>query len=235
METYRNLSNLEPFIKGLADQQPQMLVALGDSNTDNAWFTGGAKQWPELLHTRLRQHYGCLRLQLVNAGICGNTVLSLLDRLKRDVLRVQPELVILCIGSNDANRLSDADYEDGLQRVLDLIAGCGSAVLVRTPTPIWQKDKGYNRIWPDDDKLRAKVGVIRKVADARALAFIDTYALWHEMEAEGRLDMHDLMTDAVHTNAAGHRLVYRQILPAFACPVEPSAGQPGEGAGGAGS
>lgn len=86
------MSTLAPFLDRLCANQSCVLIALGDSNTDNTRFAGAGKQRPELLHTELKQHYRTQRLLLVNAGVSGDTVLNALDRFDTDVAAFGPTL-----------------------------------------------------------------------------------------------------------------------------------------------
>jgi lysophospholipase L1-like esterase len=215
--TIAHADQLKPFLDALREKRHQVLVALGDSNTCNAQFTSGMKQWPELLHDELRGTYGTQEITLINAGISGDAVTEADARLERDALRHRPDLTVVCLGSNDAGRLSDADFERGLERILDRIAACGSRFALRTPTPIVEYQPAPEHLWKGDDKLRAKVAIIRAVAARRKCAFIDTYEQFWELEHAGRLDSGKLFCDAVHTNGPGHQLVCRGLLPAFGC------------------
>lgn len=213
MSFIQRCGTLQAFLGRVRAKVPTLLLALGDSNTNNTGFTAGAKQWPELLHSRIKDACASQSLLLVNAGVSGDAVTEAEARYATDVYRFRPELVILCLGSNDANRLSDDAFRDGLGRLLDRLDRDGARVLLRTPTPVWERQP--SRIWPDDVKLRTKVEIIRRLADERALPFVDTYAWWCDLETRGDLVMERLMTDEVHTNAAGHALVEAQLAYAF--------------------
>lgn len=214
---YRRCQDLPAFVEALRRQERRWLCCLGDSNTCNTNFTRGGKQWAELLHSALKDAAGSQTLMLANAGVSGDTVESVLARFEHDVARVRPDLTIVCLGSNDGNQLSDAAFDAGLHAIIDQLLALGGQVVLRTPTPIWEREP--SRIWPEDVKLRAKIERIRVIADARALPLIDTYGLWLEAEQRGELRIADIMHDAVHTDAVGHRLVFRQLLPAFGLPM----------------
>lgn len=216
---YRRCAALPAFVEALRRGERRWLCALGDSNTCNTHFTRGGKQWPELLHSALKDAAGTQTLMLANAGVSGDSVVEALARFDHDVARVRPDLTIVCLGSNDANRLDDAAFDAGLGTLVDRLLALGGQVLLRTPTPVWERKP--SRIWPGDDRLRAKVERIRALADARGLPLVDTYALWLEAEREAGLRIADIMADEVHTDALGHRLVFRQLLPAFGLPVPP--------------
>lgn len=219
MQHAANLDGMKPFMDKLRAGQHCLLVALGDSNTCNATFTAGAKQWPELLHSELRIHYGTQAVLLLNAGICGDTAQDALRRLESDVLDHRPDLTVVCLGSNDAGRLSDAEFRAALDDLLDRLAAGGSAVLLRTPTPVMELEPPPPHLWRRDDNLRAKVAVTRAIAAERGLPFVDLYAAWFDMGDRGELDIAPLMHDCVHTNAEGHRQVFRTLAPAFGLPL----------------
>lgn len=190
-------------------------MALGDSNTNNTHFTDGGKQWPELLHADLKEAYGTQKLLLLNAGVSGDTVRDALARFETDVARFRPDFVILCLGSNDANKLSDEEFAAGYNLLVDKLLALGCALLLKTPTPVWERSNGLNRIWPEDAKLQRRVEQTRQIARERGLPLLDTYALWQADEAAGTLNLADLMKDEVHTNAKGHRKVFEEVREAI--------------------
>lgn len=143
---YQRCESLPVFIDQLRGPARHWLCALGDSNTCNTQFTAGGKQWPELLHATLKDLAGTQTLMLANAGVSGDSVVEALARFDHDVARIRLALTILCLGSNDAKRLSDVEFDVGLNELLDRLATLGSQVLLRTPTPVWERTP--SRIWP---------------------------------------------------------------------------------------
>lgn len=210
---YRRCDQLPAFVEALKRGERRWLCCLGDSNTCNTNFTAGAKQWPELLHHALKFAAGTQTLMLVNAGVSGDTVTDALARFDHDVARVRPDLTILCLGTNDAVHMDDATFDAGMNELIDRLEALGSQVVLRTPAPV--QEFNPSRIWPHDASRMAKRERICAIADARGLPLIDTYALWADAERRGELVMAELMTDEVHTNAAGHRLIFQQILSVF--------------------
>ncbi len=209
---------LNPFLDKLKSKQPSLLLALGDSNMDNTHFTGGGKQWPELLHTELKHHYGTNRVLLLNAAISGNTVLDALHRFETDVLAHRPTLTIFCLGSNDADHLTDEDFQKGYLECLDRLASIGSAILAFTPPPIMERKPEPAHIWRHDTKRRRKVEMIRELVRGRDLTFVDLCQIMIDLEDSGELKIGEIMDDEVHLNARGHQLVYRIFAPVFQLP-----------------
>ena len=210
---------LAPFCERLKRKEQSLLLALGDSNTCNTTFTYGAKQWPELLHSELRDHFGTQAVLLVNSGVSGDCSKMVLERFESTALHFQPNLTILCLGPND-RRLTVAEFRANMTEIIDRLQTAGSLVLLRTPTPIMEFKPEPKHLWRGDDELRARIEIIRELASQRTLAFVDTYAQWWECEESGFVPIGSLMADAVHTNALGHREVCRGLLPAFGAPIE---------------
>lgn len=217
MDYAENPERLQPVLDKMLARQPVLMVALGDSNTCNVNFTDGAKQWPELLQEGLKGRYGYQELFLFNAGICGDTVQDAGRRLERDVLRYHPDLVVVCFGTND-RRLDIETFRREFVAVCERLERAGATVLLRTTIPIMERNPAPAHVWKDDQDLRERLEVVRTVARERKLALFDTYRAWVEAEASGALHMGDVMKDEVHSNAAGHRLVFEQLLVLFPKP-----------------
>src|SRR5690349_14079100 len=76
-------------------QPGQTMLFLGDS------ITAATPGYLDVLHQVLSHSRPDLGLQLINAGIQGNTIRDLQARLDRDVLARRPDWVVICIGAND--------------------------------------------------------------------------------------------------------------------------------------
>ena len=136
------------------------------------------------------------------------------DRIRTALEGREPDLVIVCFGTND-RKLDVATFRLGLNELCQRIEAAGATVLLRTTLPIMELEPAPPHIWKNDGELRERLDVVREVAQARQLAFVDNYAAWCEREDKGRLVIKDLMADQIHSNAAGHRLIFEQLLEHF--------------------
>lgn len=211
---YRS-QQLKRFTEMLTHKEPCLLSAFGDSNTCNTNFTHGGKQWIEQLHSELRNHYNTQAVLLCNAGVSGNTILDGLKRFHTDVERFRPDCCIIAMGSNDAKRVSNVDFEAGLHRCIDRLEALGTSILVRTSTPVLEYEPKPGHIWQGATELCEKNAINLQVAEERNLAAVDVYRHWCDLEAAGELEIENVMHDAVHSNALGHALVFRSIAPVF--------------------
>src|SRR6516165_4975158 len=89
---------------------PGLIVCFGDSITSGGVGPNG---YVTLLQKRLPGR------NVVGAGISGNTVNELLDRIDRDVIARNPETVVVEVGVNDARFIRPDEFQRGLCRVVD--------------------------------------------------------------------------------------------------------------------
>ncbi|WP_430933835.1 SGNH/GDSL hydrolase family protein [Saccharicrinis sp. 156] len=79
-------------------------------------------------------------ITIVNKGVGGNSTLDLLKRLDKDVLKENPDLVILMVGANDMlnsrKMLSYAQYSENLEKIVRTVKESGSQVLMMSSPPV---------------------------------------------------------------------------------------------------
>jgi lysophospholipase L1-like esterase len=215
MQHYVNTHKLGGFVNKLRQRIPQTMVALGDSNTANQHFAAGFKQWPELLQTELRMSCDTQYLTLVNAGVCGDTAQAGLQRLQRDVLRFAPDVVFVTFGTNDCSKSDVETFTSSMSSIIEQLQQVGVTVIMRTVPPIMERQPPPDHIWKDNLTLQAIIASCHTLAQRYELCFADIYGLWEELERSGSFDLNAHMQDEVHTNAAGHKLIARQLMPLF--------------------
>lgn len=175
------------------------LVILGDSLTDGA-------AWPDWMVNTLRGE-GATTLSLHNAAICGETIAGIKARYAIDVLSLKPQLVIICIGTNDAIRgVTPEAFRRDLDEVVGTIRQSGAAVLLLTP-PFLEKPE-Y------DQRLVQLNAVIADVAKARGCLFGDLHADCEKLVKSGTRIWGD---DGIHHGMAGWRQMARSTLNALGC------------------
>jgi peptidoglycan/LPS O-acetylase OafA/YrhL/lysophospholipase L1-like esterase len=77
------------------------IVALGESQTFGPTLRDGEKPWPELLQDLFDQHASCgRRIEILNAGTEAYTLEDNLERMRRDILPLKPDLILSTHGMN---------------------------------------------------------------------------------------------------------------------------------------
>lgn len=153
-------------------------VAFGDSLTEGYGASEG-RSYPALLSKRLG-------VEIVNAGRSGDTTSSALQRLE-EVARLQPRVVLLCLGGNDTlNRDSQTAMISNLGAIIDRFHQQGSFVVligIRSASLRDQNQKHFSKLARDK-----RVFYVPDML--KGLAFKPVY-----------------MSDAIHPNDAGYERI----------------------------
>ncbi len=198
----------------------ERIVFLGDSITE---LGGKPDGYVILVANALREKYGLNAPQVIDAGISGNKVPDLQQRLERDVLSKEPSLVVIYIGINDVWHFSlpgligtsKEDYVAGLKDIIRRCKAIDAKVILCTPSVIGEKKTGEN---PQDKMLDEYAEMSRQVAaetqtrlcDLRKF-FVDYLSDHNQSDEEKGI----LTVDGVHLNADGNRFVSRIMLSAI--------------------
>jgi acyl-CoA thioesterase-1 len=155
-------------------------------------------------------------VEVINAGIGGNTTADGLARFERDVLDRDPDVVVLMFGLNDSwidngkssSRLTVDQYRENLLRMIVTLRDLERQVVLMTPNPAIapQYDPQRNRT------LRPYVDAVRQLARQQQLELVDLYAYFGELGLEG-VDLNSLFTDAMHPNPAGQKQIAELLAP----------------------
>lgn len=178
------------------------IIAFGDSYTE-----GHGARSEEAYPARLSRELG---REVLNKGVTGETAGEALRRLERDVLRHDPDIVIVQFGVNEAYRglpveRSLADIETMVSRIREET----NASIVLVGVHFWGFQTNF------DDGLR-------EIA-ARHDAGVVTDVLDGIVSSQRDVDDGDptLRSDRYHPNARGYALVAERILPALQAKIAP--------------
>ena len=124
---------------------------------------------------------------VINAGVPGDTTAGALGRLERDVLSKAPDLVLITLGGNDLKNgvARDRAFEN-LRMIVASIQNTGADVIIggiRFP----MRDRGFGRAYEE-------------LADETDAALIPNIF-------EGIMGNRKLMSDPIHPNDAGYKLM----------------------------
>ncbi len=209
---------------------PLLIVALGDSVTQG--YTSHATiDHDGVYHARLKRRlegtYPMTTFSVLNAGAAGQTVQDALKRLERDVIRHDPDLLIVAFGLNDAAhggfegvKQFKADLNHLLERVE---AGTNAHVLLVTPS--FMLEQTNDHIHPAElvyvagllplqrgGIVAAYAAAIRQVGAARHLPVADVYAAW-EQAALGGVDTDDWLANGLnHPTGEAHAITADLLL-----------------------
>jgi len=210
-------------------EPPVVIVAFGDSVTQGA--TENGRYDPEnvyhrLLQQKLEARYPLTTFSTINAGVCGNTTRSGLKRMHRDVIRYQPDLVLVAFGLNDCFGGDAAlpDFERALRTVVaEVRRGCPADIVLLTPP--FMADTFSDRIHSEhlpladgimkvqkEGTLSRYAEAVRNVAKSEETLLADVHAEWTRL-AESGAPVNDWLINGLnHPGPKGHHLAAETVF-----------------------
>lgn len=160
-------------------------MVLGDSLAEG-YLAPPEASFPSVLEKRLE-------IELVNLGQRGATTADSVPRVKEEVLPLEPALVVLELGGNDALQKVDPEVtRANFQTMIDELHGAGVPILLLGVRGGLFKDK-FADLYPE-------------LAEENGLAYVPDIL-------DGILTSPTLRVDNVHPNAAGHQKIADKVEP----------------------
>jgi lysophospholipase L1-like esterase len=164
-----------------------IIICFGDSLTSGTGADAGM-DYPSQLAKMIGK-------PIINRGIPGDTTASALGRLNRDVLSAKPDTVLITLGGNDLkNGIAKNVAFGNLKYIVETIQDRGAKVIVGG-LKLPGRDRGFGQGYDD---LASQTG---------ATLIPDIFA--------GIVDNPNLMSDPIHPNNAGYRIIARRFYKAL--------------------
>lgn len=192
----------------------QTIVFFGDSITE----AGG---YIEILRKRLAAERPGADVTLVNRGHGGYRVPMIQPLLQKEVLDMDPALVVIYIGINDVwhqtsgRGTSKEDFEAGLRDMITRSHDAGVKVVLCSPSIIGEFPRGSN---PLDEDLDAYAAISKKVAGELGATYCDLRGPFFAYLKEHKTDRSNatvLTSDGVHMLPAGDALLIETMAGAM--------------------
>jgi lysophospholipase L1-like esterase len=140
-----------------------LIVALGESQTFGPTLRDGEKPWPELLQDLFDKHASCgRRIEVVNGGTEAYTLDDNLERMRRDILPLKPDLILSTHGMNGF-------FPFGLRRAPEPnepgVRPRASALIGRAVLSIERAAHD----WRDRNSAQASAGALPPISDAELM------------------------------------------------------------------
>ncbi|QOZ55694.1 SGNH/GDSL hydrolase family protein [Bradyrhizobium sp. CCBAU 53338] len=187
--------------------KPVVIVAFGSSSTAGYGASSPDFNYPNRLAAQLRRQYPTADISVINAGVGGEDAPEMMKRLQKEVIDVNPDLVIWQVGTNAVLRNLDPGdtarmVEDGVTRIQ--AAGDADIVLV---------DPQYSpRVTERPESASRMVRLLGKVAELRHVGIFPRFEVmrdWHEKQA---LPVESfVIADGLHMNDWGYAC-FAQLL-----------------------
>ena len=189
-----------------AGREPVRIVCLGDSIAGVYYHTGSRRAYCDMLGIALKRIYPQAIPRMINAGVSGDTTVGGLQRLEHDVLRYQPHLVTIMFGMNDVMGVPPEQDRGNLVQMIQQCREVGAEVILCTPNSIYPEDQ-YRTV----GKLQQYAQIVREVGRAEKLPVADCYRTYERIRARDRRAWMLLMSDVIHPNMSGHKVIAQEI------------------------
>lgn len=203
------------------------IVFFGDSVTEGCFglyptsygfdtYREPEKGYVAKTETRLKALYGEDAVEVVNAGVSGNSSSKGAERIESDVLAHHPDIAVVCFGLNDVFGPTER-YRNAMTQIFDTLLAHGVRPVLLTPNrmcsylrsdilPCAEKIAVSLVRLQNEGKLDEIVETAKALATERGIPVCDAYARWNEMEKAG-IDTTKLLINAVnHPNEEMHDL-----------------------------
>jgi len=180
----------------LAGGETLRIVTLGSSSTAGAGASSPDHAYPCRLETLLRDRRPGSPIEVINSGINGQLTADMVERLYRDAIEAEADLVIWQTGTNDAlSRVDLDDFREQLERGADWLAQAGIDLILVDPQyfPGVRNPAAYERY----------VEVMAEVGAAHGVTVFPRYAIMRQWAAN-RSGPAVLADDHFHMNDQGY-------------------------------
>ena len=155
--------------------------------------------------------------ELVGAGVDGDTVLDLHDRVDNDILSEGADIVVIFIGINDVKGklkgggTNENEFVSTYEAIIKKLDAAVIKIVICTPTVIGEMINYTNEL---DQELETYSQIVRNLASKYELPLVDlrkaflNYNLINNVEND---DYGILTFDKVHLNHEGNQLVAEEI------------------------
>jgi len=209
---------------------PVLIVAFGDSVTQGCMELN-VYDFEGVYHAQLKRllekTYPLSTFSVINAGASGESAEGAMKRLDRDVIRHQPDLILLAYGLNDTCALGRERMGEFVKTIETMIsrfrAETPADLIVLTPPMMATHDndkvhaehRQYVTLMTDIQNsgvLADFAEALRQVGKRNNVAVADVQAAWKKLQDQGT-DITPFLTNGLnHPNAEMHRVAAEIIL-----------------------
>ena len=179
--------------------------------------------YPVLLKQRIETKLPQYQIEIINAGISGNTSGDGLKRVEDEVIKAEPNLVVVCFGLNDACLRQPEQYAANMDKIFSALRGAGLPVVFMTPNMM--NTYVHEKVLPELLKTAADCCncqndgsmdlLIRRgveTAEKHGCVVCDCYGMWKRM-AESGIDTTELLCNYInHPTRQLHRLFADELF-----------------------
>ncbi|WP_319481345.1 GDSL-type esterase/lipase family protein [uncultured Draconibacterium sp.] len=166
--------------------------------------------------------------QVINAGVAGNTSTDLLARIERDVISLNPDLVIVMVGTNDMlnskKMASYKTYASNLSEIVRKLKQNSAQVILMAPPPVdsvFLFERHDRKLFHEipNVKLDSVRQIITRIAKKEQVGYIDIYQKFlnlnlpqHNQDLFIMNPQNSGYRDGVHPTALGYHFIAENVF-----------------------
>lgn len=165
-------------------------------------------------HTKFRHilqmFYPSVPINMIHAGISGDSAPGGLMRVERDVCAYKPDLTVMCFGLNDCcGGMKNLDvYKEAVKGIIGKLKECGTEIIFMTPnlmadavsdevTDSYTREAYANIIKSSEGSLEKYVEAAKEICEAENVAVCDCYQIWKTLK-ENEVDTTRLLANRIN-------------------------------------
>lgn len=199
------------------ERKSVVIVALGSSSTQGYGTTSEANTYPRQLEITLAREFQDVRLKftIFNKGIGGQDIVEMLERLERDVISRNPDLVIWQAGTNAALRGMSLDvFKLKLSTGVDRVKTAGADVVLMTP----QYVPAVVALPNENDY----VGAMETIGRENGVGVFRRFQIMRDWVSGEKMPYAQFMIpDGLHLNDFGQRCMGKLLARAIGLKIQP--------------
>ncbi|WP_298352575.1 GDSL-type esterase/lipase family protein [Rhodoblastus sp.] len=198
-----HIAPLPHFSRAVGEEGRVRIVAIGSSSTEGVGASSPAENYPSQLREMLAKALPAEAIEVVNLGVGGETAAETAARLREEIPRLHPDLVLWQVGANDGiTGVPPEKYEATLRDALDF--------LKKTDTDVVLVGMQWTRRLAALPNYLPIRDVTARVARDAGVALVSRYdAMRQYGGAAGREEFTG--PDHLHLNDKGYRCLAEQI------------------------
>lgn len=175
-------------------ENPCKIVCFGDSIT---------KGYCSRFEKQIKKEYSDLQIEVINAGVVGETSVDGLRRLDQ-VIVLEPDVVVVGFGMNDWRKgVEKETFRNNLGIIVDELNRRGIRVILMTMNPDYNKESQVSK------QLVEYNEVIRDVAHEKRVRIADVYSLWIKELS----NIKEGLYDEIHPNErVGNEIICKTLM-----------------------
>ena len=179
-------------------RRPFRIVAIGSSSTEGAGASGPEASYPAVLARELSQRFPNASIAVFNKGVGGERIDATIARFEKDVVALNPDVVVWQVGTNDATANDAIDhFEASLLAGIQQLRVKGKDLILMSPQFSPRMNVRSNQL--------LYIETIRSAAQRYGIQLFRRFDIMNFWVASGQLNVPDLIIgDGLHMTDLGY-------------------------------